>query len=106
MKRTAFELFFAFVLMGTCLWLTAAAFRADREVVPYFSPDRVESYTVGSFDRLQIRRTYLLPPGESARHIPTADFQEYGAAFHLTELTMEHIDGLDVYTAVFNETAQ
>lgn len=106
MKRTAFELFFSFALMGLCLWLTAAALRSDGAATPYRSPDRVESYTVGSLDKLQIRRTYQLPPGEDPRHIPTTDFQEYGATFHLTELSMEHVDGFDIYTAIFNETGQ
>ena len=64
----------------------------------------VESYTVGSFDQLQICKVYHLTPEDNPDCISTEDFQEYGCCFSLMELTKECCDGTDIYTAVFRET--
>lgn len=93
----------SFSLMALCLWMTVSTLRADRQTLPYLKPDRVESYTVGSFDRLQIQKTYLLSPGETPDRISTEDFQEYGSLFHLTGLFKGYVDGTIAYTAVFTE---
>lgn len=104
MKRTAFYLSCAFALMGACLWMAVSMGQTTHEQsVPCRGPDRMESYTVGSFDRLQIRKTYVLAPEETSGCISTTDFEEYGSCFHLYELVQEHIDGVEVCTAVFNE---
>ncbi len=78
-------------------------FLVNEKVPAPYEPDRVESYTVGSFDRLQIRKYYTLSPDDSPARIPREDFQQYGLVFHLSELTKERIGEADVYTAVFNE---
>ena len=104
MKRTMISLLLAFTLMGLCLWMTASSLMPNKQNVPRYKPDWIESYTVGSLDRLQIRKVYRLHPDDSPAGIPRDEFQEYGCTFCLTELTKEHLDGFDVYTAIFTET--
>lgn len=76
---------------------------SDPQPVSYYTPDYVESYTVGSFDKLQICKVYCLSSEDTPDHIPTEDFQEYGRCFSLLELTKESCDEADIYTAVFRE---
>lgn len=104
MRRTLFSLLCAFGMMGLCLWIAVSSLCAEGRTAPCYQPDRVESYTVGSLDRLQIRKIYLLSPEDTPDRISTDDFQEYGCSFRLSELTKEPIGGSVVYTAVFIET--
>ena len=103
MKRATFSLVLAFSMMGLCRWVAAYACESDGQTQPCRVPDHVESYTVGSLDRLQICKTYVLEPGENPTRISTETFQEYGSTFRLTELTEEHCGEVDIYTVIFTE---
>lgn len=103
MKRATFSLVLAFSMMGLCLWLAAYACAGDGQTLTYRVPDHVESYTVGSLDRLQICKTYVVEPGENPACISTEAFQEYGSTFCLTKLTEEHCGEVDIYTVIFTE---
>ena len=86
------------------LWMMISAYKPAPYPVPYYTPDYVESYTVGSFDQLRIYKVYYLAPEDTTERISTEDFQEYGRCFSLLELTKESCDKMDIYTAVFQET--
>lgn len=104
MKRTELSLLLAFVMLGLCLWITVSALVPNKQDAPYYRPDQEESYTVGSLDRLQIRKVYALHPEDSPARIPKDEFKKYGCTFCLTEVIKEHLDGLDIYTMIFTET--
>ena len=82
------------------LWVMISVYKPAPYLVSYYTPDYAESYTVGSFDQLQICKVYCLSPDR----ISTESFQEYGRCFSLLELTKESCDETDIYTAVFRET--
>lgn len=86
------------------LWMMISAYKPTPYPVSYYTPDYVESYTVGSFDQLQICKVYYLAPEDTIDRISTEDFQEYGRCFSLLELTKESCDKTDIYTAVSQET--
>ncbi len=86
------------------LWMMISAYKPTPYPVSYYTPDYVESYTVGSFDQLQICKVYCLSPEDTPDRISTESFQEYGRCFSLLELTKESCDETDIYTAVFRET--
>ena len=86
------------------LWIVISVCKPNSQPSTYYTPDYVESYTVGSFDQLQICKVYYLTPEDNPDCISTEDFQEYGCCFSLMELTKECCDGTDIYTAVFRET--
>ncbi len=86
------------------LWMMISAYKPTPYPVSYYTPDYVESYTVGSFDQLRICKVYYLAPEDTIDRISTEDFQEYGRCFSLLELTKESCDKTDIYTAVFQET--
>lgn len=86
------------------LWMMISAYKPAPYPVSYYTPDYVESYTVGSFDQLQICKVYYLAPEDTTDRISTEDFQEYGRCFSLLELTKESCGKTDIYTAVFQET--
>lgn len=69
----------------------------------YYSPTRVESYTYGDFDHLQIRRIYLLCPDDDPSLISTEDFEDNGRTYRLFDMTWEESDGRVLYTTIFNE---
>ncbi len=104
MKRTMISLLLAFSMMGFCLVLAVKELKVSRQATPCYRPVCVESYTTGSLDRLQIRKVYVLAPGDTPMGISTSSFQEYGCTFCLTELAKERMGRFDVYTAVFTET--
>ena len=104
MKNKIIALAFMFVLlMCGCSQIKTEhhALQNAREI--YYSPTRVESYTYGDFDRLQIRRTYLLCPDDDPSLIPTEDFEDNGRTYRLFDMTLEESDGRVLYTAIFNE---
>lgn len=90
--------------MGIWLWMVVSICRPDAPPAPYYTPDSVETYTVGSFDRLQICKVYCLTPEDTPDRISTEDFQQYGRNFALMELTKESETGVDIYIAIFMET--
>lgn len=91
-------------VVGIWLWVMISVCKPDPQPVSYYKPDYVESYTVGSFDQLQICKIYYLTPEEGPDHISTEDFQEYGHYFTLLRLEKESTSYADIYTAVFRET--
>lgn len=86
------------------LWGMLSMCKPDQLAAPCYSPDYVESYTVGSFDRLQIQKIYCLTENDTPSRIPTEDFQQYGRNFSMIELKKESDGGQDIYTAIFLET--
>lgn len=103
MKRNTISLLLAFSMMGLCLWVAVRTYAADKQALPCRVPDHVESYTMGSLDRLQISKTYLIEPGEDPANISTKPFQAFGTTFTLSEMTKEQADGVDIYTVIFTE---
>ena len=91
-------------VIGFWLWVTVSVCRPDPQLGAYYTPDYVESYTVGSFDQLQICKIYYLSPEDTPDCIPIEDFQEYGHCFSLLELTKENCGETNIYTAVFRKT--
>lgn len=104
MKRTMISLLLAFSMMGFCLVLAVNELTTDTQPVTHYKPAYVESFTVGSSERLQIRKVYVLAPEDSPKGISTNSFQECGCTFCLTELSKKQMGRFDVYTAVFMET--
>lgn len=107
MKQTVRSILYALGFIGVVsiwLWLVIFVCKPDSQPSAYYTPDYVESYTVGSFDQLQICKVYSLSPEDNPDCISTEDFQKYGCCFSLLELTKECCDGADIYTAVFRET--
>lgn len=103
MKQT-FRLMLCIVgILGIWLLMVIFVCSPRQKTVSYYVPDYVESYTVGSFDRIQIRKVYHLAPGDSPAHISVEDFQEYGRYFALLELEKENAVNADIYTAIFQE---
>ena len=78
------------------LWMMISAYKPALYPVSYYTPDYVESYTVGSFDQLRICKVYYLAPEDTTDRISTEDFQEYGRCFSLLELTKESGDKTDM----------
>ena len=91
-------------VIGFWLWVAISVCKPDPRPGAYYTPDYVESYTVGSFDQLQICKVYCLSPEDTPDRISTESFQEYGRCFSLLELTKESCDETDIYTAAFRET--
>lgn len=107
MKHTVPSIFCALGIAGVIgfwLWVAISVCKPDPRPGAYYTPDYVESYTVGSFDQLRICKVYYLAPEDTTDRISTEDFQEYGRCFSLLELTKESCDKTDIYTAVFQET--
>ncbi|MGI6028843.1 MAG: hypothetical protein ACOX81_05505 [Candidatus Heteroscillospira sp.] len=86
------------------LWVMLSICKPNQPAAPCYSPDYVESYTVGSFDRLQIQKIYCLTGNDAPSRISTEDFQQYGRNFSMIELKKESAGGQDIYTAIFLET--
>lgn len=103
MDRTTVSLVSAILLTLLCWALAVSTFIPPEQPTSFRAPDRVESYIVGSFDKLQVNKTYVLALDESPSCISREDFQDYGCTFHLKELTKEHTDEADIYTAIFIE---
>lgn len=104
MDRTTVSLIAAILLTILCWAMAVTAIIPSEQPASFRAPDRVESYVVGSFDKLQVNKTYMLAPGEPPSCISREDFQEYGCTFHLKELIKEHTAEADIYTAIFLET--
>lgn len=104
MKQTMRSILCIAGIVGIWLWAAISIYKPDRQPVSYYTPDYVESYTVGSFDKLQICKTYYLAPEDTPDRISTEDFQEFGRYFSLLKLTKESCDKMDIYMAVFQET--
>ena len=104
MKQTVRSIFCILGLIGIWLWVTISICKPSSQPVSYYTPDYVESYTVGSFDKLQICKIYCLALEDAPARIPTEDFEEYGQWFSLVELTKERCGTKYIYTAVFRET--
>ena len=103
MKQTVRSIFCIVGIVVIWLWVTISLCVSDPKPVSYYTPDYVESYTIGSFDKLQICKVYCLSSEDTPDRISTEDFQEYGRCFSLLELTKESCDETDIYTAVFRE---
>ena len=103
MKQTVRSILCIVGIVVIWFWVTISLCMSDPRPVSYYTPDYVESYTVGSFDKLQICKVYCLSSVDMPDRIPTEDFQEYGHCFFLLELTKESCDEADIYTAVFRE---
>ena len=104
MKQTLRLTLYIIGILGIWLWAVISVCKPTRQPVSYYAPDYVESYTVGSFDQLQIEKVYCLDPEDSPDRISVEDFQAYGRYFALLELEKESTAGADIYTAVFRET--
>lgn len=103
MKQTVRSILGIVGILAIWVWVTISLCVSDPQPVSYYTPDYVESYTVGSFDKLEICKVYCLSPEDTPDRISTEDFQEYGHYFSLLELTKESCDEADIYTAVFQE---
>lgn len=107
MKHTMPSIFCALGIAGVIgfwLWVAISMCKPDPQPGAYYTPDYVESYTVGSFDQLRICKVYYLAPEDTTDRISTEDFQVYGRCFSLLELTKASCDKTDIYMAVFQET--
>ena len=104
MKQTLRLTLYIIGILGIWLWMVISVCKPSRQPVSYYAPDYVESYTVGSFDQLQIQKVYYLGPEDSPDRISVEDFQAYGRYFALLELEKESTADADIYTAVFRET--
>jgi len=104
MKQTVRSFFCIIGLLVLWLCVVVAICTSDSQPESYYTPDHVESYTVGSFDQLQICKIYYLTLEDTPALIPTDDFEEYGHWFSLLELTKERCGTEVIYTAVFRET--
>ena len=104
MERTGLSSFCMLGLITIWLWVTISICKPSSQPKSYYTPDYVESYTVGSFDQLQICKIYCLGLEDSPSRIPTEDFEECGHWFSLVELTQERCGMENIYTAVFRET--
>ena len=107
MKQTVRLILCALGIIGAVsiwLWVVISVCKPNSQPNAYYAPDYVESYTVGSFDQLQICKVYYLFLEGTPDCIPTEDFKKSGYCFSLLELTKECCDGTDIYTAVFRES--
>lgn len=96
-------MFWCVVILAICCigLLIAPAYFSDEQQF-YYAPDRVESYTVGDFDRLQIRKIYWRSITDDPAHISTKDFELNGWNYHMVEMDKEELDGQITYTVIFN----
>ena len=76
----------------------------NREQQFHYTPDQVESYTVGDFDQMQIRKIYQLSSTDDPAYISTRDFELNGWSYHMVEMDKEEQDGQITYTVIFNGT--
>jgi len=80
------------VLIVCCFGIIAALPYLAENPLPYRTPDHVESYTVGNFDRLQIHMTYRLGPTEDPSHIPRNDFELNGWNYHMLRIDKKELE--------------
>ena len=87
------KLFIA-IVCAALLSMTActSAVMADAETI---RPVSVEEYTWGSFDTMRVKKVYQLALTDSARNIPTEDFERDGILYHMIEMTQEPMVGVD-----------
>lgn len=104
MKQTLRLTRYVIGILGIWLWMVISVCKPTWQPVSYYAPDYVESYTMGSFGQLQIRKVYYLDPEASPGRISVEDFQAYGRYFALLELEKESTAGADIYAAAFRET--
>lgn len=104
MSYKMYMLLYVAALILCCVGiLLLPSYLAD-EPTFYYSPDQEESYTVGDFDQLQIRRVYRLALADDPAHIPTTDFEWNGCNYHMLEMDKDVSGDQIVYTLLFNGT--
>jgi len=99
-KISVFKYVAALVICCLGIMLTPS-FLADKPRL-YYSPDYEESYTVGDFDQLQIRKIYRLNSTDDPSHISTDDFELNGWSYRMLEMDKEEAGGRIIYTVIFN----
>lgn len=89
-------------LIICCIGFFIATSCCEDEQQSYYVPDRIESYTAGDFDQLQIWKIYQLSSTDDPAHISTRDFELNGWTYHMLEMDKEELDGQITYTVIFN----